>query len=379
MSDAVMRKEYPKTDQRFAICKKQWDSRSKHCETRSFKMKDLVCNASGMLQFSESKNDDIPKGNTPVELVIRTHSPVRTWFGDIIHDFQGMSAKDKVPLDWTHNTREPNEVIGFLDRFEKNDDEIRAFGQLASIKEDDVADQVVKKLKQGVPFESSICFGGQGLVIEEVDAHNSVSVNNKKFKGPGLVVRQWPLRGVAVCAYGADNSTSTSLALSEEEVVVDIINNGGLNMSKELSVEEQAVLEAEKLEADKLAAEKLQAELDVEAAELEAAKNKKTELVASDGTPAQMFLDRFKEQGAVWFAQGKTLVEATELHIVQLEAKVIELEKRLKAACVGSNEVIEFNDEGDTEKNKVDEKVRSLTPKIGASLARFAATLNLRK
>jgi hypothetical protein len=38
-------------------------------------------------------------------------------------------------------------------------------------------------------------------------------VNGYQFEGPGIIVREWPLRGVAICPYGADaNTESAALA-----------------------------------------------------------------------------------------------------------------------------------------------------------------------
>jgi hypothetical protein len=40
-------------------------------------------------------------------------------------------------------------------------------------------------------------------------------VNGFQFAGPGIVIREWPLRGVAVCPYGADMNTRSELAQGE--------------------------------------------------------------------------------------------------------------------------------------------------------------------
>ena len=53
----------------------------------------------------------------------------------------------------------------------------------------------------------------------------SVTVNGKKFVGPGRVFRKWPLRGVALCPYGADNQTSVNVALEDEVVSVLFLNS----------------------------------------------------------------------------------------------------------------------------------------------------------
>jgi len=184
----------------------------------------------GNLEFADGDGGE--KGVTPVELVVRTNSPVSGWMGDIIHDHSGMFSKDKIPLDWVHGS-DNKEILGYLDKSKTqvSNEEIRCFGQVISVEPNDIADRVVKQMKAGIPFESSISFGGQGLEMEEVEKGDEVTVNGAKFEGPGYVVTKWPLRGVAICPHGADNRTSASLALGEEEISVLILSNKEFDMT----------------------------------------------------------------------------------------------------------------------------------------------------
>jgi len=56
----------------------------------------------------------------------------------------------------------------------------------------------------GTPYEASIYFGGDGIRVEEVAEGQVAQVNGFQFASPGIVIREWPLRGVAVCPYGAE-------------------------------------------------------------------------------------------------------------------------------------------------------------------------------
>jgi hypothetical protein len=77
---------------------------------------------------------------------------------------------------------------------------------------------VIFKMREGVPYEASIYWGGDGIRIQKVPAGKSVEVNGMEFAGPGVVVREWPLRGIAICPYGADENTQ-SMAFAEGKTV----------------------------------------------------------------------------------------------------------------------------------------------------------------
>ena len=347
-------------------------------EVRDFKVSDLVL-AGGILQFAAGDGDE---QHTPVELVVRTSSAVKTWLGNMIHDLGGMFHKEKVPLDWVHGNN-PDEILGFLDRFVVSNKEIRCFGQIISIDPSDIAFRVVRQMKAGIPFESSIYFGGQGLVMEEIGENTNVEVNGSKFEGPGTVIRKWPLRGVAICPHGADNQTSISLALSEEKVPVLVISHKENEMAEEqLTAEELKAKEAKVKETEAKEAEAEVAKLkakEIEKTEL-AKQNDlgKTELISSDGKSGLDFIKAFGDSGAVWFAEGKSYAEAATLYTQKLEERVKVLEERLKAAAIGGDDPVDFQD-ADTKDAAIDKRVAELAPKLGPALAKFAAGLKLRK
>lgn len=339
---------------------------------RDFKASDLILTG-GELQFAGG--DDGDEQHTPVELVVRTNSSVETWFGNMIHDLHGMFCKEKIPLDWSHGG-ESNEILGFLDKIVKSNEEIRCSGQVISIEPGDIASRVVKQMKAGIPFESSIYFGGQGLVMEEVNEEASATVNGGKFEGPGIIVRKWPLRGVAICPHGADNSTSTSLALSEEKVSVLVLTNKEATMANS-DVDSDVEAKEKKEEMIKFK-EALREEIEKELEKEHEEKLADCKLVSPDGVPAIKFKEAFGNDGSNWFVEGKTFSEASTLYTQKLEERVKVLEKRLKAAAIGDDDSVDFQD-NDVEDAAIKEKAESLVPKIGPALARFAAGLKIRQ
>lgn len=176
--------------------------------------------ASGMFQFAEGEEG---ADGVPVRLHARDAKPIYHWYwGKIAHDMSGVVHRDKLAIDWCHD---PDQLIGFVD-------EIKADGKrgldlagqvLSGI--DEKAAEVAKKAAAGVPYESSIDWTGPA-VIEYVDASTSVDVNGYKFEGPGYVVRQWHLRGVAICPHGADLSTTTEFSAGQEVGVTVFTQTG---------------------------------------------------------------------------------------------------------------------------------------------------------
>jgi len=94
-------------------------------------------------------------------------------------------------VDYVHA---PGEVLGYLNHFDTSSGDLVASGALTPFTDGDRASEVIYKARQGVPYEASINFGGDGIKIEEVAAGQMAQVNGYTFDGPGIVVRQWPLR-----------------------------------------------------------------------------------------------------------------------------------------------------------------------------------------
>lgn len=326
-----------------------------------------------------------------ISLVARTDSVVDTWMGNFVHDLKGMFHKDVVPLDWRHDG---DELIGFLDTFQVSNNEIRCSGQVVSVEPGDRAAREIAKARAGIPYEASIFFGGQGIEVEEIPAEKEVIVNGKPFSGPGLVFRKWPMRGVALCPYGKDNDTSVTFKMEAAEKLLPALVStfiGEKTMSKDkesadAAAETQKALEAKKIALEKKEAEQL-AELEREeekkvAAKIEAAAS--TAPTSPDGLSGADFIKAFGQNGAVWFAEGKTFTEATLLYTAELESRVNRLEKKLAAIKKdsGGDEALNFGDDDEEEQrtSAFVEKVKRLTIKLGSeNLAKFAAGIKLPK
>ena len=159
-------------------------------------------------EFELGDNGDGAK-TAPVRLVARSGKPIEHWFwGRVVHDLAGMHlSKSRVPIDYVHDAKE---IVGYLNKFDATSGDLVTSGALVPFKDSDRATEIVHKMKAGVPYEASINFGGDGIKIEDVAEGMVAQVNGYQFDGPGIIVREWPLRGVAICPYGADANTESS-------------------------------------------------------------------------------------------------------------------------------------------------------------------------
>jgi len=158
-------------------------------------------------EFTAMRKNETDKSGA-LRMVARSGQPIEHWFfGRVVHDLSGMQMhKPRIPVDYVHD---PKEIIGYLNHFSSETGDLVATGALVPFKDSDRATEIMHKMSAGVPYEASINFGGDGLKYEEIAEGQVTQVNGYQFEGPGVVVREWPLRGVAICPYGADAQTES--------------------------------------------------------------------------------------------------------------------------------------------------------------------------
>jgi hypothetical protein len=281
--------------------------------------------------------DNGPDAKTaPVKLQARSGKPIEHWFwGRVVHDMAGMQLhKPRLPIDYVHDAKE---VIGYLNKFEVEGGDLMTSGALVPWKDSDRATEIVHKMAAGVPYEASINFGGDGIKVQELDQGQVESVNGFEFEGPGIIVREWPLRGVAVCPYGADMNTETSAladtnkvfrgtvmaapkAEAKESLMSESVESSVEVAAVETEVTEQATVETEATEAVELE----QVEPAVEVAEVEDAPE---ELSREEFT---RIADEFGAEIAVQTVKdGGDYNSALTAHAASLKAEVIELKAKI--------------------------------------------------
>jgi len=164
----------------------------------------------GVCHFAIGQNAAATDEKVPVRLVARTGQPIEHWYwGLIVHDLAGLKLhKPSLPLDYCHD---PGEVLGYVDHFDTQTGDLVCSGALVPFDANDRAAEIVHKARAGVPYESSIAFDPDNIVVENVPAGRSVEVNGYTLNGPAVVFREWSLRGVAICPHGYDKHTPVEL------------------------------------------------------------------------------------------------------------------------------------------------------------------------
>ena len=284
-----------------------------------------------------------------IKLIARTDQAVDTWFGKIVHDMSGLQARDKLPLDWRHDS---DHVIGYVEKFDTKNGCLECDGTLVSLKEGDRADTIMKQADEGIPFESSIFFNAENAGLEKVPAEKNVKVNGKQFTGPGIVIRDWKLRGIALCPYGRDSDTEVKFSL--DEIIPSFKENKMADDVKKDDVVEGELEDKQPVDDKKVKKD-----------------DKPNVPLSSEGLTGQDYIEAFGDDGAVWFAEGKSFGEAALEYIAELEAKVEELEGIVESLDLGGDDALDADD-ADGDKDKA-ERLSKMALKLGPSLAKVAA------
>lgn len=281
----------------------------------------------------ELEHNDGEAKSSKIKILARSSKAIEHWFwGKVEHDLKGMfMSRNRVALDWNHDD---NELVGYANHFPIDDEGLWAEGALTPYREQDKAAEIIHKSGAGVPYEASIDFGGDGIVVEELGVGASAEVNDHQFEGPGIIIRKWPLRGIAVTPHGADQHTKSELfrfCQDPEVVPVQFINKGAKKMGVTTLTGPVSLTPPN---GESPAA--------IEAAATTAAATAKTD--GGDGAGAEasagsaggkQFLEAFGPQGGVWFAEGKTFAQAQLLHTAALASENTELKRRLGARSLG--------------------------------------------
>jgi hypothetical protein len=198
-------------------------------------------------EFIAGDNGETAK-SAPVRLKARSGQPIEHWYwGNVVHDLSGMKlAKGRLAIDYVHD---PKEIIGYLNKFDATSGDLFAEGALVPFKDSDRATEIIHKMREGVPYEASINFGGDGIKVQELAEGEVTEVNGYRLEGPAAVIREWPLRGVAICPYGADQNTESatfsesSKTYTATAVAAPKPENHNDNQEKSMSNEEAVVQE----------------------------------------------------------------------------------------------------------------------------------------
>ena len=339
----------------------------RHVSANVFRVKGDIC------EFAEKEEGT---RSAPVEIVARTGKPVQHgYWGLVVHDLAGMHLdKPRIALDYMHD---PDQVIGYLNKFDVNNQRLLCSGAVLALRDEDRGSEIIARAQAGIPYEASIYFGGTGIKIEELDKGDKANVNGYTVEGPVTIIREWPLRAVAICPYGVDQHTKSEFADGDMiPVIVTKHKECRMSQPEETGAEGRQPDEVLKKSAnsDELAQPDdapIQQPSQVPDAPSPEALLQQRE---ADGKP---FLEAFGEQGAVWFAGGKSFEEAQGLYMELLETRVKELEQRLSAVDRGEDDPVSFVEA--PERAETATREAGLRLRIGENLAKLAANMRFAK
>lgn len=294
-----------------------------------------MCFNVGLMQFADAGEGEASK-QVPIKLLGRTGKPIAHWYwGNVVHDMDGMKlAKDSLPIDYCHF---PDEILGYLNKFDTSSGDLVASGELVLYADGDRASEVAFKAKAGVPYEASINFAGGPLRLEEIEAGITVKVNGNDVHGPALIIREWTLRGIAVCPYGADANTKTELsAKGGEQGTIDVTifkevevakaneTNKPTQMTNVPAVSEGTLPRDKTAELTQTPAAVKPTDNHGEASK-QLSQDKPAGEPKAEPKPGAEFVAAFGDTGARWYLEGRQFGECATEFIAGKDKKIAEL------------------------------------------------------
>lgn len=341
----------------------------------------------------------------PIKIMARSGNPVEVPGLDapLLHDFAGMQVKPRVAIDWSHDGNKP---LGYCNKFDTDTGELVASGALTSVDPADEAAKTMARHRAGIPMEASIDWRGKAS-IQCLEEGESDIVNGKTVQGPMYVARQWPLRGIALCLHGVDGNTYAQFSAGDTvELTVmphksDMsgqTSSGGQTMSEQSTTAsdtpvETATPEKAAAEGANGAVETIEGakgeEKPVETQAVEGDKPvetpKQTEVQTEANTKTlsegERFLKTFGDSlGGKWYAQGKTLEEATQLFVQHLSQENAELKAQLQATR-GAASPVSFSESTTSDaQRELSEAAKQMTAKgVSPAVAQLAAAMQLHR
>lgn len=339
----------------------------------------------------------------PVKMLARSSEPIEHWYwGRIVHDMAGAKpSKPRIAIDYCHRQ---DEVLGYLNKFEVTDEGYVTSGAITPFNAEDRASEVLFKAEAGVPYEASINFYGENTVIEVIPENAFTKVNGVQFDGPGVVVREWVVRGVAICLYGADQNTRAEFSEQTKPLAVSVkafsqepnmsaaattatttTNPGAEAKGNTTAVDASNLKQGEPKPAESPAKPGAVDTGKLTAGEAAAGGNASAKVV---DPAAKKFTDAFGKDGAMFFVEGTSFEEAASLFITTLKAdhekaikakddQIALLNQKLDAAkqFAGGDSVPPRLDGSGKKETPADPKLLAATGSEG--LAKFASLIKL--
>ena len=315
--------------------------------------------------------------SVPVRLLARSAQPIEHgYWGRVVHDMAGMhQLRERGSIDYAHDDKE---IVGYYNHHEAGPDGLMLSGALVPFKDSDRASEIAYKMANGVPYEASINFGGDGIRLQQLEDGESTEVNGFTFEGPGIVIRSWPLRNVAICPLGADANTSAVALSSGETFAAELMETHTMDENIPADAVDETPAEATEMAAVETEPEAAADELDTELSE----SDDDAETIMVDVIAISELERMVTEFGADTAVQavlnGGGYEDALFAHVERLEAEVAELRAAKHTADSGET-AGEFNIDPGVGDAVATEKARLMAKGYGSAMAGFMAAQTIRK
>lgn len=161
--------------------------------------------------------------STPTfRLVAYTGAPIRQgWSRNaLVLDLAGMDLSNQsIPILFGHDASLES-VVGQATSVQSDGSQLVVEGVVLGVSE--TAQRVLELARRGMKFQASV--GADVGRIENIQAGETVAVNNRSFSGPVSIVRGSALRETSIVLMGADGNTSAAIAASQEVDMADTAN-----------------------------------------------------------------------------------------------------------------------------------------------------------
>jgi hypothetical protein len=155
-------------------------------------------------------------------MVAYTGAPIRQgWSRNaLVLDLAGMDLSNQsIPILFGHDATLES-VVGQATAVTSDGSQLIVEGTVLGVS--DTAQRVLELARRGMKFQASV--GADVGRIENIQAGESVQVNNRTFAGPVSIVRGSALRESSIVLMGADGATATSIAATQEVDMADNAN-----------------------------------------------------------------------------------------------------------------------------------------------------------
>lgn len=164
--------------------------------------------------------------STPTfRLVAYTGAPIRQgWSRNaLVLDLAGMDLSNQsIPILFGHDASLES-VVGQATAVTSDGSQLIVEGVVLGVSE--TASRVMELARRGMKFQASV--GADVGRIENIQAGETVAVNNRQFSGPVSIVRGSALRETSIVLMGADGATSAAIAAeaTEDVLMADTANS----------------------------------------------------------------------------------------------------------------------------------------------------------